>query len=1500
MGRGLRTSGGFWLDGWAQNLQLLPVRAKAITSIAVSPSTATISALTSQSFTATATYNDLTTADISATASWTSSNPSIAISGGGGSFTGLAAGFVTITAQDVASGVTGTAGLTVTPAVTYGTSGRYPLTATATRFALGYGTWSAGYLCDDTSSPLTPKFGSGNLSASSGSPTFSQTGALGPTDTSVKIVNIDQLSTGSTSLYDTLATSDLAYVGVLKFSDSTSFDIVTSKGSAGVDANLWVIWKSANTLNIRYKSGTNQTDVSVPFTLANTWVVVMALVDRATGTVRIGWCSLASDATIQLSANTTVVGGSLSNTTPLTIGCNGSYGANGSTTYHSGFYIASGVGAAAGLAANMRSALLNIRGALFPTTLSTYTTQDILRTGRGRLVWAAVVEGYPYILTSHTDPRQIVNAWNNGTTVDWQLALPGLSVSLDRNHVLNPWEPFDKGSDFQLSVAPEQFPLYGQVADQFGIDVAKRNAGAETQLTSTLDRAGTTINVKATSTFPTSGDLYVGTECIEATVATSTTFTVTKRGKYSALQTAYATNYAEHHRVGTDALGVQLEPVVSQYPRNWAGKWVSLYLHWSDGTHVNPLSTALLAYSGRWQSESDDGTATTVNVKSVLDGVANATFGRDMWSAKVQAGFWIYAGQTLTLSDNDYNGSWKTANPLTVVASGASGTNQINAGKYTREDLATAINNWLAGEKIAGRIFGYYFLNPAENVVTTGTDIRSVFHWFIPSTAAYGEWTMTWPWGSIFGGFASTFTINPEISNAWHPAKSPGQPFADNLFNLGNGFFVNCTIEQAGGHFVDQYALLPASIKAVLPANGGGLLWGVFMFNEQTLFVGSFVDGTTEIDNMQTVDTAIVGGLTDVSALHSITLNPGDPLPPIRQIFLMEDAAGSMLKKLAYSTGTTAHNHSVNDVLGYGLGLALPAQLLGTVFDNSVDGLPFANSTIMVRIDKPTKFSDLFRGDLVLRRAFPKWKQGGLQFGQWYTPTADLAIKTLDETNKAEPSGNKSPHNSVTTEDTTFTKNTIKVLYNRDFSADANYAATLILEDRTAVDDAGGEGATVEIQACNSYGQFQNTGTAIEALWPGFMASASMFTRPTSKVVRSADLTLFEDLSIGDTVLFSDKTARDPATGQRGVLLRPALITRHHVNYGRPGVPPVGEVELFFMPQDRIASYAPSALVDSSINTGGFSAGYSSAAKQLQTVSHDFSEASETLDAGQFQTNDDVRITEVDPFDPANPLTWTRTVAGVSGNIITLNSTLTSPAWDATKTYQITYDHFGADQTSQKLKSFQSSSVTGQLESLGAPYQYGIQPSPSSFTANTGNEQAELYAQISYGDGKPRDTGYDRAIIRSHNALIDYRSAKQAPVLSNTVQENTTYNTGNGWQLAYLYPFFVGTERYAQHVLRYLRVAPFFRSDPGFGGTVSLRVTISVYPTTSSSKNDVAFYSPSTSVTFTTSSTTWGTATEQDVPILFRPSDGIVWVHVEVGYHCQTRGLALCKEGKRQ
>lgn len=103
------------LSGVSGNASLtVPAPTKTLSSIAVSPATASVAVGANLQFTATATYSDNSTANVSATASWTVANPAVASVNSSGMATGLTADATTVTAT--LNGVSGSAKLTVTTA----------------------------------------------------------------------------------------------------------------------------------------------------------------------------------------------------------------------------------------------------------------------------------------------------------------------------------------------------------------------------------------------------------------------------------------------------------------------------------------------------------------------------------------------------------------------------------------------------------------------------------------------------------------------------------------------------------------------------------------------------------------------------------------------------------------------------------------------------------------------------------------------------------------------------------------------------------------------------------------------------------------------------------------------------------------------------------------------------------------------------------------------------------------------------------------------------------------------------------------------------------------------------------------------------------------------------------------------------------------------------------------------------------------------------------------
>jgi hypothetical protein len=145
-----------------------------------------------------------------------------------------------------------------------------------------------------------------------------------------------------------------------------------------------------------------------------------------------------------------------------------------------------------------------------------------MQAGSVRIQYVVAIEGYPYILTDG-DTAAALAAW---TGLGWSQALGGLFVEHEPNQQLHPWQPFGTGGKCVLHVLQD-------AADTLGIDMNRKLAGAETMLASELELNATTISVKDTSAFAASGSVHIGTERIDYTGKTATTFTGCTRGKFA-------------------------------------------------------------------------------------------------------------------------------------------------------------------------------------------------------------------------------------------------------------------------------------------------------------------------------------------------------------------------------------------------------------------------------------------------------------------------------------------------------------------------------------------------------------------------------------------------------------------------------------------------------------------------------------------------------------------------------------------------------------------------------------------------------------------------------------------------------------------------------------------------------------------------------------------------------------------------------------------------------
>jgi hypothetical protein len=1138
------------------------------------------------------------------------------------------------------------------------------------------------------------------------------------------------------------------------------------------------------------------------------------------------------------------------------------------------------------------------------------TTRTAFNNGSTSYVYVAAIEGYSNLLCQGSTSAALT-AW--ATVTDWTTALPGLSVDLQITQSLNP--------DDSFATADINCTLYVQpdAADTFGIESARRTAGAQTYLAATLTHTGTTISVKSTADFASSGEVHIGTECIAYSGKTASTFTGLTRAKYNTGYTSTSARFAHEHRLVTDANSVLLQPLVTAQPRTWIGRMVEVYAHRVVGGVLDVKAQAERVFAGRIAEMRDDANTgcRVIACRSALEIIKDATVGSLMWEGENSEGVYLAAGQAFGMSDGTALVPI-SATALAVVASGASGNNEINAGWYTASDIADRINSWLSAELTAVHIYGSY------SIATPITDplgaMRTRITWTWPFPGQYLMFKLSLPEHvALAFGFTDIETdpagnriiSRTEISASGLSMTSASPPLRF-ITRVDGGPNSTILAAERTGVLVDQYDSLPSSFKPESAAiDGTTYRWGVFNIGDSQMmlaawpndddFAGYFLF-VKPVLRTSSVLGFTINGFTEF--LLTQAMDESDPFI-IRQVLSFEGPLSTVVSRLLLSTGTLNHNGDEDE---WNAGAGIPYSWLTDDALLDLAALPGADGSLAVVIDRPTKLSEILRSDLVMRWSFLVWRDGGITFDSWKTPSTSQAGESLEESNKAEPSGHTANQRSSTEETDKWQRSIVKFRYARnvtDPKGDA-YRSTTMLVDQTALTDAGGDGKVKTINLRNTYKEFGATGESVKSLLPRYMSLMPMVSRAANIVRRSIDLRYFFSISVGDVVLFSDEFARDPATGTRGITNRPALVVRHMFTLGgeTPGgggpAAMTGEVDLFFLDidTDRLsATYAPSGDIDDSTFAGDFVNGYDGSTS-IVLYEHRYSESTEEVDASHFSAGDKVLIIERDPLDPTDPTMWTRTVDAVSGSTITLTADLSSPAFDYDKKYRVLSQTYSDADATQQIKVYQADDATGLIESDAQPFLYGSGSADAVYTENSSTE-IELVPNLVYADGAPRDVGHEQALIRQIDNLLDYKTAIQQAMLWNVIVSNVSHSTG--YLLVSVCPVFLSYEKPSLVATRLLTISPMARSSDGT--STSIKVSLWRSPPGSSTLHDITPGGiPVSSAEWTgITSTSMAVLTAKTLTtgVIKHPFEGMAWLVIELGYKCQTYGLSRMVEGVR-
>ncbi|MBL8623786.1 MAG: hypothetical protein JNK64_20930 [Myxococcales bacterium] len=1107
----------------------------------------------------------------------------------------------------------------------------------------------------------------------------------------------------------------------------------------------------------------------------------------------------------------------------------------------------------------------------------TTNTLTALEAGGCEVVYVVQIEGYDAILATGRAAAALA-AWQASDAAghsEVNRAFGGLSVIFDQNTAASPWEPFGQPPICRLAVIAD-IDANGDLSDDFAVDVFKRSGGTETHLTGTLAPDATTVAVRSAGSFASSGVAHVGPEAIFYSGKTGTSFTGATRGVYCPHHTDGGGRFARSHIVRDlttatgDPVGVGLPPLVTDEPRGFVGRWVGVWLCRVVDGAVEVSEQSHLAFAGKIAgiTEGENG-ETVIECEHALRSIFETKLMGDPFTSTVADGVYVATG--MEFNARTIRGtSAKTATPLVVVSGAPASANEIQAGPYSAERLAQSIMAWLQSEYNAGQISF-----PLLWRVGGGPGGVSVIR-FVDSGGAVGlDYFIDLPDATIarFLGWD-----DPNIHAADVVTAGEGRRYSDHppLRTLVTADALRLYTANDRGTWIDQADIMPAPLRSTVVGDAEGIIKIGDGYAVAQKLSGYF--------RLLTPTGQLSRYLPPRQGEIAIEVDD-DQAVPVQQVLLIESDFQSLLLKLLLSTGATGHNHATYDTLSAELGCAIPYSLLSDSFVDDAAGVAAADATLAMVIDRPTRFVDLFNVDFILRFCFLTWGAGRLHLKSWGTPTAGAATVALTESNKAIATERAASdkQRSAGEERFEFIRNQITVRYGRN--ADGTLVSSVPIVDKDSVAAYGSRGLTLD--AANTIGQ--SAIGDLQGLVARFAATLPLFSRPHKIITRTVGLELFESLTVGTYVTITDSHIRNPETGLRGITGWPGVVVANRHDWGGPmfgvdGAAPsarslFGEVSVMIFDRVSEAPYCPAAQVDHTATNAGYDAG----TKTLKCKSHEYSTASMAVDASRFTAGDEVRITEIDPPDPAAALSWDRTVASISTDEIILTSTLSAPAWDTAKKYRITSVGYGSAASSQRVNAYQADDADGLVANARQPYAMMSSGTGQSltFTHASPSELPARYSTNQIGDGVAFDVGAARDLARLANNIVSYKSAPQAPTIYSEARSSTPTGTRVLLEVA---PVFVGIGQLSASQSFSYYVAPMLRSKTG--ASVSVRVSLCRVMPQGGTLQDVTLVEPYQSATFSTSSTSYTIPTAQalscgHLSLAPGPLGGVAWLVVE-------------------
>jgi hypothetical protein len=971
---------------------------------------------------------------------------------------------------------------------------------------------------------------------------------------------------------------------------------------------------------------------------------------------------------------------------------------------------------------------------------------DYLARRSATTAYVLEIEGIDSAFTT-VRPAVLGDAWTaSGRTLRGGLDLPG---SIQRSVDL-----------LQFALEPTSLSINlvegrgTYLADVF----ADAAPGPRTNLSGPIDRDDLTIPVITTAGFPASGVIHIGCERIEYTGTVANAFTGCTRGTMPWVGSWWPHSF-DH---GTSAWGAE----VTSRPAKWKGRGVALYLTARDPTSGAWCTRAdsEIVFAGLLDGWNYDGKGTFTLAATSVEKMTEAVLLRDQMVGTV-GGIMVPYAETIEAEEIQEG----------TVAQHKIATITVLPGTYTLEKLRATVNDLLVAEKTAGNLTHAWDVRyaPEHGAMRTSMLVTT-------AAAETGTGTLT----------CTLRSTSAHQSVAW--AALGGAPVREEFVNgiggarrlvMGAPVTITNTVDTAAGVVAQAHATFPgpslttcAQWAADLPLVITGGQW-----HSQPLFTLPPVDGASGFLLVGDSDLWLVkytaGTFTRLArwsldftqGMHPIPqysdpiiVREGDDVETIevKQVWLAYGKLHDLVASMLTSTGTAGGYNGADDSWPATIGCGIPAALLDKNSLQSVTAALGGAGDTCTWIDKPTPAADLINSYCACLGWYLVWRRGKLTAITPMTIESRVPDWSLTVSNALDF--------MATSDGSDLIRNRATLRYN--VGTDGEYANEETVENLPSIDDYG---PSADLVYDASF-LFDHIGYRIDA-WRTNVAAAMLAY--WGKAIRRHRVTVGPSLavmSVGDIVGVTYPDPPNPQTGVYGLSNAKGWIW----SFAFDPASQTGEAEIV-TPLGFAYQLGPSAMLDYSRGDKG----YLASGPYLYLRSHEFSAATEAVDASHFRVGDSIRIVEVDPANPASYLVWTKTATAVdaASNRLTLSTAMSSPVFDGTKRYYVElglYANVIAGVPSRAQGGADAYSAIADdadmlVSNLVGPYQWGL------FSDNLVSQAASTTTLFrrprTIGDdseGRPWSVFKIRDAARNCNVLWAYVTGQQV-IADPTVDERS-------------------------------------------------------------------------------------------------------------------------------